>query len=165
MPAAAAHTLAGMKPTNIRPITVAEAFDAPVFAALSDEYEREAARNPNLLGSKPDRNAYEQLVAAGLLHPLGVFVNGELVGMATVLVTPVLHFGGKVIATTETLFVAKAHRAGGTGRALLHAAEAVALEAGAAGLYVSSPAGGRLERFLPLAGYTETNRVFYRGLK
>jgi hypothetical protein len=94
-----------MEPT-IRTITVAEAFDSPVFAALCDEYRAEALRNPDMMGALPDRDGYARMVDAGLLHPLGVFVGDELVGLCAVLIAPVLHFGGKVIASTETIFVA-----------------------------------------------------------
>ena len=38
-----------MEPT-IRTITVAEAFDSPVFAALCDEYRAESLRNPDMMG-------------------------------------------------------------------------------------------------------------------
>lgn len=152
-----------MEPT-IRTITVDEAFDSPVFAALCDEYRAESLRNPDMMGALPDREGYARMVGAGLMHPLGVFVGDALVGLCAVLITPVLHFGGKVIASTETLFVAEAHRAGGAGMKLLRAAEQVAAEAGAGGLYVTAPTGGRLERLLPHVGYHETNRVFFRGL-
>jgi GNAT superfamily N-acetyltransferase len=148
----------------IRAASVAEIFDSPLIVALGDEYRDEALRNPDLMGALPDRDAYARLVDAGMLHVLGVFVGVDLVGICTVLVTPVLHFGGKLIATTETLFVARAHRAGGVGVKLLRAAEAAAIEAGAGGLYVTAPSGGRLERLMPHAGYRETNRVFYRSL-
>lgn len=152
-----------MEPT-VRAITIAEAFDSPMFAALCDEYRAESLRNPDMMGALPDREGYECMFVAGMLHPLGAFVNGELVGFCTVLVSPVLHFGGKVIASTETLFVADAHRAGGAGMKLLRAAEDVAANAGASGLYVTAPTGGRLERLLPRVGYHETNRIFFRGL-
>lgn len=147
----------------IRPITADEAFDSPVFAALCDEYRAESLRNPDMLGALPDREGYQRLLDAGVLYPLGVFVADELVGLCAVLVMPVLHFGGKIIATTETLFVAKAHRAGGVGIALLRAAEDLARAAGAGGLYITAPVGGRLERLMPHVGYHETNRVFFRG--
>lgn len=148
----------------IRTITVAEAFDSPVFAALCDEYRAESLRNPDMMGALPDREGYTRMVDAGLLHPLGMFIDDELVGLCAVLITPVLHFEGKVLASTETLFVAEAHRAGGAGVKLLHAAEEVAVLAGAGGLYVTAPTGGRLERLLPHVGYHETNRVFFRSL-
>lgn len=152
-----------MEPT-IRIITADEAFDSPTFAALCDEYRAESLRNPDLLGALPDRDGYNRMIDAGLMCLMGVFVGDELVGLCAVLVTPVLHFGGKVIASTETLFVAEAHRAGGAGMKLLRAAEEVAVAAGAGGLYVTAPTGGRLERLLPHVGYHETNRVFFRGL-
>ncbi|CAN7502278.1 GNAT family N-acetyltransferase [Acidovorax sp. LjRoot74] len=153
-----------MEPT-VRAITVDEAFDAPVFAALCAEYQAESLRNPCLMGALPDRQGYTHLAEAGVLRPLGVFVGDELAGFCAVLITPVLHFAGRVIASTETLFVAQAHRAGGAGLMLLHAAEDVAVRAGAGGLYVTAPAGGRLERLLPHVGYHTTNLVFFRGLK
>lgn len=147
----------------IRPITADEAFDSPVFADLCDEYREECLRNPNMLGALPDREGYERLIAAGVLYPLGAFVGDELVGLCSVMITPVLHFGGKIIATTETLFVGKAHRAFGSGLKLLRAAEDLARAAGAGGLYVTAPVGGRLERLMPHVGYRETNRIFFRG--
>ena len=157
------------RPTNrytIRKVTVPEVFDAPAFAELCREYQQEALRNPDLQGGLPDREGYTRMVDAGMLHPLGVFAGAELVGLCAVLVAPTLHFGAsRPIATTETLFVAAAHRAGGAGTALLRAAEAVAVQAGAAGLYVSCPAVGRLARILPGAGYAVTNQVFYRKVQ
>lgn len=152
-----------MEPT-IRTITVDEAFDSPVFAALCDEYRAESLRNPDMMGAQPDREWYACMVNAGLLHMLGVFIDNQLVGLCNVLVTPAPHFSGKLTASTETIFVAEAHRAGGAGMKLLRAAEEVAVAAGAGGLYVAAPTGGRLERLLPHVGYHETNRVFFRGL-
>lgn len=148
----------------VRPITAAEAFDSPTFVALCDEYRGESLRNPRMLGALPDRAWYERCIDAGLLHPLGVFVGEELAGLCAVLITPVPHYDGRRIATTETLFVAEAHRASGAGLKLLRAAEQVARDNGVDGLYVTAPSGGRLERILPHAGYTETNRVFHREL-
>lgn len=150
---------------TVRPISVAEAFDSPVFAALCDEYREESLRNPNMLGASPDRVGYERMVQAGVMQPLGVFTGDELVGFCTVIISPVLHFGGKVVASTETLFIAKAHRASRAGITLLRSAEWVALQVGACGLYVSAPSGGRLERLLPHIGYHETNRVFFREVQ
>ena len=53
-----------MEPT-IRTITVAEAFDSPVFAALCDEYRAESLRNPDMVGALPDREGYARMVDAG----------------------------------------------------------------------------------------------------
>jgi GNAT superfamily N-acetyltransferase len=147
----------------IRRVSVDEVFDEKGFQALRDEYEAEASRDPALRNKEPDRKGYDALVRAGLMVALGAFAGERLVGVATVLFSPVLHAGMEYIAVTETLFVAKAHRAGGLGLRLLRAAEAVAAEHGAKGLYVSAPTGGVLERVLPRRGYRETNKVFYRS--
>lgn len=159
----AAATVRGMEPVIARRVAFAELAEAPTFEVLCAEYARESA-NADLAGRAPDQQAYAALQAAGVAHFLGVFRGAELVGFACLLVTPVPHFEGRLIGTTESLFVAAAHRPGGAGIALLRAAEALARDLGATGLYVSSPAEGRLARVLPGAGYRETNRVFYRGL-
>lgn len=154
---------ATVQPATVRRVDFAELAQAPNFEDLCAEYARESA-NADLAGRAPDQQAYAALQAAGAAHFLGVFRGAELAGFACLLVTPVPHFQGRLIGTTESLFVAAAHRPGGAGIALLRAVEALARDLGAAGLYVSGPAEGRLARMLPGAGYRETNRVFYRGL-
>lgn len=152
-----------MKPAIVRRVASGELADAPTFAGLCTEYAQESA-NADLAGRPPDVDAYSRMEAAGVAHFLGVFKDGELVGFACLLVTPVPHFQGRLIGVTESLFVAAAHRPGGAGMALLHAVEALARDLGADGLYVSGPAEGRLVQLLPAAGYRETNRTFYLGL-
>lgn len=154
-----------MPEATTRAITIADIFDSPTFAELCDEYRAESLRNDDLAGPEPDRAAYEHLESSGLIRPIGLFVGDLLVGWCIVLVTPVLHFAGKMIASTETLFISKAHRAGGTGRMLIKAAEEVAASVGVSGLYISAPSGGRLARLLPHLDYRETNILFYRGLQ
>ena len=66
-------------------------------------------------------------------------------------------------AITESFFVAKVHRDSGAGLKLLRAAEQKARALGSPGLLVSAPFGGTLVQVLPRAGYTETNRVFFKG--
>lgn len=153
-----------MEPANIRRVAFAELAASPAFASLCAEYAQESA-NAALVGREPEHAAYLHMEQNGTAHFLGVFKCDDLVGFACVLVTPVPHFAGRLIGTTESIFVAAEHRTGGTGIALLHAAEALARELGACGLYVSGPAEGRLARVLPSIGYRETNRVFFRGFE
>jgi len=160
---AIAATVRGMEPAIVRRVAAAELANAPAFASLCAEYAHESA-NADLAGCAPDYHAYASMEAAGVAHFLGVFRGEELVGFACLLVTPVPHFHGRLIGTTESIFVAAAHRPGGAGMALLRATEALARDLGATGLYVSGPAEGRLVQLLPAAGYRETNRTFYRGL-
>ena len=69
-----------------------------------------------------------------------------------------------MVATTESFFVDPDKRQSGAGIKLLRIAEAVAKDLGAVGLLVSAPFGGKLADVMEKVGYTETNRVFFRGL-
>ena len=86
-----------------------------------------------------------------------------LVGFVTVLVSVFPHVG-VLMASTESLFVAKEYRKTGAGLKLIRSAESCAKEGGAPCLFISSPFGGNLAEVLPQVGYTETNRVFFRNL-
>lgn len=148
---------------HIQHATVAAVFNSPDFDALCAEYAEEALRNPALANTVPDREMYDRLDAAGMLAVLvAVSDDNAMVGFASVLMAPCMHHAGKLVATVETLFLAKAHRKGGAGLALLREAEALAKHVGAAGLYASAPVGGSLERILPRIGYTHVNTIFWK---
>lgn len=154
-----------MEPTTVRLVTGAALAKAPNIAELCVEYTQESA-NTDLIGRLPSFDSYFQLEQAGVAHFFGAYKGDDhLVGFAVLLVTPVLHFAGRLIGTTESIFVAAEHRPGGAGMALLRAMEAQARDLGATGIYVSGPAEGRLVKVLPSVGYKETNRTFYRGLQ
>ena len=141
--------------------TVAEVFDAPGFAALVEQYEAEAGRNPDLAGSPPDRERYLALEGIGMIACVAAMCDGVLIGVCALLITPLTHYQSRVIATVESIFLLDEHRKGGAGLELLRVAKEIALEAGAAGVYISAPKGGRLERILPRIGFTATNTIFY----
>lgn len=152
---------------TVRPCTVAEFERAPNCDALLAEYEAESAI-PELGQTvrHADLAQYKAMEAAGLMHMLGAFRDdGEIVGFLTLLIAPLPHFGGRLVASTESVFVTAAERRGGPGLDLLRAAERLAAERGAVGILVSAPVGGRLEKIMPRTGYRETSRVFFRGLE
>lgn len=149
---------------SVRPVSVQEVFDNEGFGALISEYRDEALRNPDLMGSMPDRKAYEAMVESGILTPIAAFVDGVLAGLCSVISVTIPHFTAKRIASTESLFVASAYRSSGAGMQLIKAAERVAVERGARGLYITAPVGGRLNKILPNVGYGHTNTIYYRGL-
>lgn len=147
---------------TVAPATVASIETAPNIASLLAEYAGEGL----IAGLPPPAakwDTYRALEAAGLLQAFAATVGGELVGFITVL-TATLPRHARPLATSESFFVAAAHRGTGAGRRLLRAAETRAREAGALGLLVGAPAGGRLAEVLPRSGYIETNRVFFRSL-
>lgn len=148
---------------TFQPISVSDAFDSPLFAELCAEYHAESARNSDLLPEPPSREMYEALVAAGSMVGIGAYADDTLVGFCAVIFSPVLHYGGEIAATTESLFIGKAYRNGLAGVQLIREAERVAASCGAKGLYVSAPVGGTLEKILPRLDYQLSNVVFYRS--
>lgn len=106
---------------------------------------------------------YRMLEAHGSMHLIGAYVGGELVGFCNLIVTRLPHYG-KVVGTTESIFVAKQWRRTGAGLGLLRSAELVSREFGAVALLMTAPAGGSMERLMPTVGYRHTNTVFFKAL-
>ena len=151
-----------MKPLIILS-TVANMEREPNLAALFAEYAQESA-TPELGTPDVQLEMYRQMEAAGALKILAAYdESATLVGFMVLIVSVVPHFG-RCIASTESYFVTKSARGGGTGIKLLHCAEQLARDLGAVAFFVSSPSNGRLAKVMPRMGYRETNRVFMRGL-
>lgn len=148
--------------TTIRKISFDEITAYPEFTKLAQDYADESK-----IEEMPTHNlnydAYRKLEQIGMYHCYGAFVDDNLVGLVTVLVTTVPHYS-VLIASTESLFVDDKHRRGGTGLKLLKAAEECAKENGAINLFVSAPMGGRLVQVMPRIGYRECQRIFCRRL-
>lgn len=147
---------------EVRKVTVAEVAAAANLQALFDDYAAEA-KNKDLPAHRPNIAAYAGMEKAGLMHVFAAYHGEALVGFLTLLVTVMPHYGIPM-ATTESFFVAGDYRKGGTGQKLLDSAEAYAKLIGANAMFVSAPVGGRLSEALPMMGYRETNRIFFRSL-
>jgi GNAT superfamily N-acetyltransferase len=152
-----------MEPTTFRTCTVADMESAPRLAELFAEYAQESALQD--LGEPVVQiETYRQMEAAGVLHMIGAFQGPHLVGFLVLIVSVVPHFG-RLIASTESLFVSKSARRGGAGMQLLQLAESVSAELGAVGLFVSAPVGSQLEKVLQAKKtYRNTNSLFFRSL-
>lgn len=146
----------------IRLATVNEIAADPRFHDLMREYAAESAITGIELG-EPRIDIYQSLEAAGALTILASYDNDELSGFLCLLISILPHFNVKM-ATTESYFVAKDKRHTGAGLALLREAEKLAHEKDAAGILISAPIGGRLDKILESVDtYRETNRVFFRS--
>lgn len=150
------------KALTIRPCTIDELFFAPEISALLDEYAAECAIE-GLPHPKAKADMYRHLEAAGALYPVGAWLDQELIGFVAIL-SPILPHYGVCVSTTESLFVASAHRCTGAGLKLIRAAEQRAKEVCSPGLLVCAPMNGSLIDLLPAIGYRETNRVFFRRI-
>jgi len=112
----------------------------------------------------PQAGTYAALERAGIVQMFGAYLDGELVGFASVILSILPHYGKKV-ATLESLFVGSAARSSGVGGELMNTVEDHALKAGCVAVLYSAPAGGTLERLLSLRkAYRRTNSVFCRSL-
>lgn len=148
---------------DVRRITMEEFEHAPGVGALMAEYAAEAAIH-EIGPPNPQFATYRAMEASGMFHTFGAFADGQLVGFLF-LITPTLPHFGQLVGVTESFFVGAAHRKSGAGTQLRLVAEETAGAAGAAGILMSVPFGGKLGKVLPRAGYRETNTTFYKKLK
>lgn len=146
----------------IRKATVEDMEGDKNLSQLITDYADEA-KNKDLPKQDPNFETYRVMEKMGVLHIFAAQSDDQVVGFITLLITPVPHYS-QPIATSESFYVAPAHRKSGTGRKLLDAAEELAKEKGAAGLFISAPTGGRLEKAMPIMGYRPSNTVFFRSL-
>lgn len=146
---------------EIRPCSVTELIGHHDFPALRKEYADESAVR-GLPDPQEKLEIYQAMEGTGALCAYGAFEGNDLIGFVTVLAPELPHYG-RVIAVTESLFVAAARRKSGAGLRLIRTAERHARDIGSPGLLVSAPSGGRLAALLPRLGYDETNRVYMKG--
>lgn len=149
---------------SIRIVSCAEIFSSATWPGLLSEYSQECSI-PMIGNINPQPQIYEAMEKAGVLKCFGAFVDGILVGCATVLL-PVLPHYGKKVATVESLFVSKQYRSGGVGSKMMRAIEDISRSTfGCDAILFSAPAGGALEKVLSSdSRYTLTNSVFCRSL-
>lgn len=144
---------------EIRKLTANAFFSDPAWPALRAGYAAECGtKGLTPTESMPMYNAMEQ---AGLLLFFGAFINGKMVGFVTVLSNIMPHYD-KRISIVESIYVAPEHRKSGAGLRLIRHAERVAREISSPGLFMSAPAGSRLEKVLPRLKFRHSNTVFFK---
>jgi GNAT superfamily N-acetyltransferase len=145
-------------PADIRECTTAEILSAE---DLVEEYAEESSVD-GMPPTKPDAASYQAMEEAGRIKSYGAYRGDNLVGFIVLLSSVLPHYS-TMVTVTESFFVMRSHRRGGTGLKLLEAAESYAKGNGSAGLIVSAPVGGSLERVMPRKGYAPTSTVFFKG--
>jgi len=151
-----------MRDLEVKRITMEDLEAAPGLALLLSEYAEESAI-PEIGPHDPQFQTYRMMEATGMLHVIGAYSSGQLIGFL-LLITPILPHFGQRVGVTESYFVAAEFRKTGAGTQLRLAAEEIAAAAGARGLLMSAPSGGQLSQVLPHVGYRETNQTFYKAL-
>lgn len=146
---------------SIRKSSILELEAQPNIHEILDEYATESAIK-GLPAPAAKVELYKYLESTDALYTIGAFLDELLIGFVTVL-APVLPHYGRLIAVTESVFVAKAYRKTGAGLKIIASAEEYAKEIGSPGLLMSAPLGGNLAEVLPHIGYDETNRTFFKS--
>lgn len=148
---------------SIRSCSIADLESAPNIGELMAEYSAESSIS-DLGPVAAQWTTYKAMVDSGAMHPFAVFDGGNVLAGFMLLIISVLPHYGLPIAVSESFFVTESIRKTGAGLRLLREVERFAVERGAVGMLVSSPAGGRLSTILPRSGYKATNEVFFRRL-
>lgn len=126
----------------IRPVSYTEILDAPNAGDLLKLYAKECLVDD----PTPQREMYEQMTNAGMLHFFGAYAAGKLIGFASVIIGPMPNHG-KRIASLIHLFVMPSHRVSGAGSDLLTAAETLADAEGVTMVYTAR-VGSELDQML-----------------
>lgn len=148
---------------TIQPVSYADLMAAPNFAELIAEYSAECSL-PEIGPTNPQPQLYAAMENAGGLRCFGVYASGALIGLISLLIYVLPHYGRK-IATTESFFLSRAHRQSSRGRQMLDFTENYAKSEGCCVLLITAPSGSKFERWLTLQTkkYRRTNSVFLRS--
>lgn len=156
---------------TIRRVSHSDILGAPNAQELIDEYAAECSIEQ--IGQiYPQEHVYAAIEKSGLAQFFGVYAEATtpietevLVGFAVLLFANPPHYGIPV-GVVESLFVANAHRSGGTGRALLNAIEDAAFEADCKAVLYSAPTNSRFAKLLEVShDYVHTNVVYARRIQ
>lgn len=152
-----------MATITIRPCRIEEIQNAPNIAFLMEEYVSES-HNAELPDPDAQWELYKQLEINGSLVAFCALSGDDLVGFMTVITTKMPHHPSP-ISMTESIFVSKDYRNGGTGLKLIKCAEAHARNSGSNCLIVSAPYGGSLAKVMPRLGYRQSNVSFTKDVR
>jgi GNAT superfamily N-acetyltransferase len=148
------------KSTTIRRVSYSEIFGAPNGQKLIDEYAAECS----VPDADPQIGMYAAMEQSGALQCFGAYLDGRLIGFATVLKAVMPHHG-KRVATLESLFVSPSDRDSGAGNDLLSAAEQFAAVSACEALLCTARIGSTLEKVLSRrVGCNATHTGFTRWL-
>lgn len=148
---------------EIKPVSYSDILNAPNASELLTEYGAECSI-PEIGEIHPQAAMYAQMEASGLMRTFGMFHAEQLAGFASELLFVLPHYGLKV-ATIESIFLARQHRSGRAGNALMSTIEDRARAEGCVTALYNARAGSSFERMLSLSKpYVRTNSVFARRL-
>ena len=151
-----------MKTAYIHPIHVDDLQNDPHMTELLEAYAAESSLGV-MPAFNPNWELYHHLEKAECLYAAGAYVDDQMVGFSSMLITQNPHYSVNV-ATVESLFVMPEFRDNGLGLKLIYDLRRVAKKRGAAVLFASAPTQSQLAQVFHSMGWQHTNEVFARGL-
>lgn len=112
----------------------------------------------------PDVARYEALQGSGVLFAKAAWLDSELIGYCTAIVTPHIHNRNLIVCAHDALYVDKPHRGGTAGFRLIREVEREAKFRGADRMLWHTRAGTNLADVLIKRGYVPADVVVMRGL-
>lgn len=149
----------------IRPVTYEDILNDPNAQGLLEEYAKECSL-PELGEPCPQPELYKLLESKGGMQVFGVYdgycKDDPLVGFASVLIYMLPHYG-KMVATTESIFISREYRKTTYGVDLMGFIESYARHMGVETFLYSAPVGSRFDRLLASVS-RHSNNVYVRQL-
>tara|TARA_R110000868_G_C10635668_1_gene743621 strand:+ start:181 stop:633 length:453 start_codon:yes stop_codon:yes gene_type:complete len=143
-------------------VPFAQLWGAPNIGEMLNEYAAESALD-GMPKPIPHLDSYLLLVKANLLTTICAFQDEKIVGFLLLLVNTLPHYSVP-IATIESFFVKKEHRATGAGLKLLSCAGDIAKGKGAAGMLISAAVNSDFDRLMSaLMLYKKTHNTYFRS--
>ena len=146
-----------------------EVKDVPASAIwTSQEFEQivrdycEESGNPEIGEADPSIEYYQRMEKYGVLRCAAAYEGERIVGIVVVVTTLYPHFG-KRVASVESLWLDRKHRAGGAGLKLIRKAQAMAREMGAVGIHYGARSGSRLAQLYGRL-FTPMNSLYWKKL-
>lgn len=139
----------------IRPISYTKILEDKELLA---EYAAECSYS-ELGDISPQPELYEALEKSGGFQAFGCFEGDTLIGFACVLVYVLPHYG-KLIATTESIFIAQKYRNGIEWSDLKNVIQSYAYARGCHAFLYSAPVGSRFDRLLSHSHARHTNNTY-----
>ena len=146
---------------EIKEISAREVYSSPEFDQIVRDYAQEGG-NPDLGNAVPSLEFYDRMEKSGSLRCAAAFDGDRIVGIVFVLATVYPHFG-KIVASVESIWLAKSHRAGGVGLRLIRKAQDLARDMGACGVYFGARVDSRLGQLYSRL-FTPMNTIFWKKI-
>jgi hypothetical protein len=124
----------------------------------------EVAHDTDSLPLDVNYERYLQLESAGMLHVAVARQDGYLVGYHIFVIRAPQHYKSTVMAFSDATYLKPGCRKGFAGVRFLRFAADSTRSAGAKGVYMSSTSRLPFGKILEWLGFTETERIYYKGL-